>query len=124
MGRELIAMKGYTIRVVSWENDGDNYKTEYLTVDSKEEALKIQRVCRELFCSCNNGQGGIGNSMDGEGDATIKEYIESNPDLELTADYIDYLKDELVGCTEFYDCRVCESATITYLEEDIYAKVI
>jgi hypothetical protein len=124
MKKIKIASKGYTIEVTSWENDGDNYKTESMVVDSKEEALKIKKICEELFVSCNNGEGGIGNSMDGECEHVIDEYIEEHPEMNLEKDYIENLASELLGYSEYYDYRVCESVTITYLEEDVYAQSI
>jgi hypothetical protein len=33
-----IINKGYTLTVVSWENDADNYKTISKTVQTKEES--------------------------------------------------------------------------------------
>jgi len=124
MEKVLVAKKGYTIEVVSWENDGDNYKTNYLTVGSKEEALKIQKICKELFCSCHNGESGIGNSTDGETYGAIEDYLEENPEIGFSVDRIDELASDLLGYSEFYDYRVCERSTITFLEEDVYAEVI
>lgn len=119
-----VANKGYTISVVSWENDGDNYKTKSVTVWDKDEALKIKKICEELFVSRNNGAGGIGNSMDGECDWLIDEYIEENPEMKLTKNYIKTLASDLLGYSECYDYRVCESVTVTHLEDDIYAEII
>ena len=73
--------KGYTITVTSWENDGDYYQTNTMTVQTEEEARKIAKLCNELFISCNNGEGGIGNTCDDEDEEaneTIDNYIENN----------------------------------------------
>jgi hypothetical protein len=124
--------KGYTLEVTSWENDGDNYNTESLTVDTIEEAKRIHTICTTLFKSGNNGEGGIGNSMDGEEDDTILEYVKNNPDLfpelegseEEIIDYIQELSRELMGNSEYYDYRVCASVLVTYSPEDIYLEEI
>jgi len=124
MKTEKVANKGYTIEVVSWENDGDNYKTKTMTVETEAEARKIKKICSELFKSCNNGDGGIGNAMDGECEDVIEDYIENNPEMELTVEYIEDLVSELLGRSEYYDYRVCERVQVTYLDQDVYAQVI
>lgn len=94
----------------SWENDGDNNRTKSMTVDSREEAQKIKKICKELFASCNSSAPyGIGNSMDGESDETITDYIEDHPEMKLTEAYINQLACNLLGGSEWYDYRVCES---------------
>jgi hypothetical protein len=118
-----VVEKGYTITVVSWENDGDYYQTNTMTVQTEEEARKIAKLCNELFISCVNGEGGIGNTCDDEDEEaneTIDNYIENNPELGLTRDEIIELDYELCGSSECYIYRVCESVTVTYSPEDIY----
>ncbi len=118
--KKIIAKKGYTITVKSWENDGDNNQIHSKTVDNLDEAKRIKKICLELFKSS-----GIGNSIESYiCKHTISDYIEQNPELNLTTRDIDMINDELLGFSEFYAYRVCESAEITYLEEDIYAEVI
>lgn len=132
--------KGYTLKVTSWENDGDNYKTKFKTVDTIEEAKRLKKICTELFCSCNNGKGGVGNSMDGEGKIVVVDYFEKNKDLfpeldgkdfeeimdgeEEIMDYFTELAYSLMGGSDFYDFRVCESVSTTYSPEDIYLEEI
>jgi hypothetical protein len=124
MNKELVIEKGYTLEVTSWENDGDYYNTESMTVETLEEARRIYRVCTELFKSCNKGEGGIGNSMSGECEDVIEEYIKDNPELNLDEDTISNLAYELMGSSEYYDYRVCESVSVTYSPEDIYLEKI
>ena len=122
-----VVEKGYTLTVVSWENDGDYYQTNTMTVQTEEEARKIAKLCNELFISCNNGEGGIGNTCDDEDEEaneTIDNYIENNPELGLTRDEIIELDYELCGSSEYYIYRVCESVTVTYSPEDIYLEKI
>lgn len=125
--------KGYTLTVTSWENDGDNYRTKHKTVDTIEEAKRLHTICTTLFKSRNNGEGGIGNSMEGEENDTILEYVENNKDLfpefegeedDFIIDHILYLAYELMGSSEYYDCRVCESVVVTYSPTDFYLEEI
>ena len=117
--------KGFTITVVSWENDGDSDATNSITVLDLEEARKINKICKELFKSYNDEEGGIGNSMDGEADDVIADYIEDNPELNLSVDYINNIASDLMGGgSDCYDYRVCESVKITYSPEDIYLEEI
>ena len=122
MNKELVIEKGYTLTVTSWENDGDNYNTESMTVETLEEARRIYRVCNELFKS--DDEGGVGNSMSGESEEVIEEYIENNPELKLTEGEIRDLSYDLMGSSEYYDYRVCESVSVTYSPEDIYLEKI
>lgn len=113
--------KGYTIKVVSWENDGDNYKTKFKTVETKEELQKIIKICNEFFEV-------VGNTSDGEENDFIKEYIENNKDLfeniENKHDYLIQLSWDLMGSSEYYDFRAIDSIEITYSPEDIYLEKI
>lgn len=170
--RKKIIDKGYTVEVDSWENDGDNYRTQKDTYLTKEEALAVRHMCENLFLSSNNGEGGIGNLMDDEytqAHSIIVEYFINNPTLlklneipcpeklydkvkdafpeeDIDEDYKgflhEYLMEEnkdtldhwvdgtshynsnLMGYSEYYYSRVCDSCTITYSEEDIYLEVI
>ena len=128
-----IISKGYQFIVTSWENDGDYYRTKVKTVETKEEVEKLYKICYELFRSCNNGTGGVGNSMDGEENQTLIDYVEKNremfPDLDVEDedeifDYFSNLAYELMGGSEHYDFRVCESVEVTYSPEDIYLEEI
>lgn len=60
-----IVEKGYTLEVTSWENDGDSYKTQFQTFESKEEALIICNLLKDLLTSCvYEKQGGIANQYE------------------------------------------------------------
>lgn len=122
--KKVVVKKGYTIEVTSWENDGDNYRTEFLTVQDEDEARKIVKLCKELFVSCNNGKGGVGNSMDGEAREVVLDYIENNPELNLTEDIIRNYSYELMGGSEYYDYRVCERVGVTYSPNDIEVELM
>ncbi len=76
--------KGYTVEVVSWENDGDNYRTKTKTYKTKEEAIAVKHMCDNLFKSATNNGGGIGNLMDyetTEAYTVILNYFADNPTL-------------------------------------------
>jgi len=115
--KKVVVNKGYTLEVVSWENDSDSYKTKYKTVSTETEARAIVKICKELFEV-------LGNSMDGEWDSIIEEYIKENPELELTRDKIYNLAYDLMVGPEWYDFRVCESVTVTFSPENIEVEVI
>lgn len=115
--------RGYTLEVISWENDGDNYNTRFKTVDTLEEASKLYKICSEVFQSCHNSNYGVGNSMCGEEYYKLVTYVEKNPDMfpdlkgEDLEEYTlgDYFKDiayELMGNSEYYNFRVCESVEV------------
>jgi hypothetical protein len=123
--------KGYTLTVVSWENDGDNYNTQSKTVETLEESEKLYNICKKVFVSCHNGEKGVGNSMGGKSKHVLFRYIKNNqdlfPDLTTEDDILNYfynLSDELLGGSEYYDFRVCESCTVTYSPEDVYLEEI
>lgn len=130
-----ILSKGYTIEVTSWENDGDNYNTLSITVDNRELAKAISEMCNTIFTSCNNkvcrGIGNCQNSREAEKIIIpfMKEHLilcgdKINPtDKDLISVCREFNFD-LMGSSEFYYSRVCESCTVMYSPEDIYAEEI
>ena len=54
MKQKLVVNKGYTITVVSWENDGDNHKTVSKTVTTYEKAEALYYLM--LLCISKNNQ--------------------------------------------------------------------
>ena len=145
MSQKKVISKGYTISVTSWENDGDNYNTQQITVDSLDMARAVSKMCTTLFLSENNGQGGIGNSCDLN--STIKykisKFFKENPilinaeqhreliEIEDEDEEEDFLVDicsdwayQLLGNSEFYYCRVAESVSVTYSDRDIFLEEI
>jgi len=140
-----VVSKGYTITCTSWENDGDNYNTKSMVVESKDEAEAIYKMCTDLFCSENSKSKGIGNSneLDSSVKKRIIKFFKEYPSL-LDADqyrelieiededdeedfYSDVCSDwayELLGSSEYYYCRVAEKTTVTYSETDIFVEQI
>ena len=138
-----IANKGYTLVVVSWENDADYKSTISKTFETKDEAKAVQKLCEELFVSRSSNKKAIGNLTNDEygyqlSRDSIYEYLLSNPDvakginIDLEAQnnekddevIIDIVMDynwEMMGSSEFYYSRVCDSAVLYKLDEDVYA---
>lgn len=86
MSKTLIE-KGYTLEIESWENDADNYQTHSKVFQDVEEIKLVLHMCENLFLSCNNGEGGIGNTIEWDdmeilqAKNTICEYLIENPKL-------------------------------------------
>lgn len=126
-----VVSKGYTITVVSWENDGDNYNTNSIVIEDKDTALAIAKMARELFVSGSNNGKGIGNTNDGDefgANRKIISYLEDNPntfedqsnmDEEELIDLCMSYNYSLLGASEYYYSRVLEKITLTYSETDI-----
>lgn len=136
-----VISKGYTLEVKSWENDGDYPKTKNKVVQTEEKARLLTIMCNELFCSNNNGGGGIGNLCcdydDAEGKEIILAFVEDNEkefykvypqvkgvDEDDIVDLVLDIAGDLMGCSEFYFCRVCESVTVTHSEEDVFLNTV
>lgn len=175
MSKVKFVSKGYTLGVVSWENDGDNCRTQHLTVETKEEALAVKHLCENLFQS-NYDHLTIGNKMDDEMEECMliaARYLLENPFLlnlskktqkpqdlekevrleyeeelkkdssltweELLPEYLEQKEDlveewwnnclsdynyKLLGGSEYYFSRVCESVKILYSPEDVYLEEV
>jgi hypothetical protein len=130
-----VASKGYTLEIVSWENDADNYRTKYLTIEDEDLARSVYKMGTTLFKSRNRSNIAIGNTYDGEEDSMNQRIVtymrsdkilcpsESVSDMELITKVENYIHN-MLGYSEDYHCRVCESIQVTYIEEDVYAKKI
>ncbi len=152
MSKIKVINKGYTLKVISWENDGDNYKTNFKTVDTLEKAEMLYKLM-QLCVSKNNQPKNViklGNSTEFSSEqiqliiyffnnypAQLKDYLEkydiSDEELsdmdedEKTDFYVDMFYEiagDLLGSSEYYDCRVMESCTVTYSPEDIYLEEV
>jgi len=142
MNKKLIREKGYTVVIVSWENDADHYRTKSFKANSKEEALEIKDICDTLFVSHHQTEKGISNDCKDElsdkDKEIILEFMEQSPELmkrfsddgdeELDnnniIDAFQHLAYELMGGSEWYTFRVCESCNIEYTAEDIFVENI
>lgn len=119
--QEKVVSKGYTFKVKSYENDGDNYATNFYTVESLEEAKLINHICKNLFPE-------VGNTMDGESDEIVEQYVEDNFNLfdsiESPIDFINNLSHKLLGYSDYYDFRVINDFKILYSDVDIFVEQI
>ena len=135
--KKKVVSKGYTITVVSWENDGDNYNTNSLTVDSLTKAKALHELM--MLCRSENnrrdGAIGLGNSMgfNARQNQAIIDVFKNNPVLyenqRIVNDdsYLHLFSDiryELLGPSEYYACRVMDSCTVTFSDKDIYVERI
>jgi hypothetical protein len=136
----VVVNKGYTLTVVSWENDGDYYNTKSKTVDTKEEAEALYNLM--LMCQSKNsrypGDDSIvllGNTCDGFSNRqkqAIIDFFKAHPiladeDVVDEDDYMDMFYDysySLLGGSEWYSCRVMEKCTVTYSSDTISVEEI
>lgn len=131
----MIIKKGYTITVDSWENDGDYPSTKSINIDDEKKAKDIAKMCKRLFCSSNNDEGGIGNSFhDEDPESTILKYMKKNPNFfkdqskmsdEDIIEKVMEINSKLLGFSnEGYYSRVVEDVKISYSPTDIKLKDI
>ncbi len=57
-------------------------------------------------------------------DSVIADYIDKYPELNTSPEEINTLASKLLGNSEYYDFRVCESVVVAYCPEDVYAEQI
>lgn len=141
--RKLLYKAGYVIKVTSWENDADNYKTEEMWME-KREAAKALVTFFKLFTSKNSRIiKGIGNiTRDNEWEKakeTILEMLEANPTFfdDIHHDFIDWdvptddegkieflmeiAYDIGLGASEYYYTRVLDKLEVLHFTDDVYA---
>lgn len=76
---------GYYVYVQSWENDGDNYQSATVKMDSLDKARALVKLLT-LF-ETSDHEGGIGNIPDGFDcpleliQDTMDEFLEDNPEI-------------------------------------------
>lgn len=132
---------GYRLTVNSWENDGDNSKTEVFTGLSKEKTQYYVDLCK-LLRVYSGGKREFGNLYDPSeakltafSDAVklivdnhpivkrlFDEYVEAADGVNVVDLYPEFALDDLfeMGLTggDFYT-RVCEQYTVEYIPNDI-----
>lgn len=134
---KLIVRKGYRITVVSWENDADYYRDMNITVDTKEKALAYSHIFTNLFAlSSDPGSMGVGNLGDYDIEKftqRVQQYADKHVDnlklvgCDIEDGLLEHIGDigyDLMGGSECYLSRVCDSVSIHYIKEDVYAEVI
>lgn len=131
---KVLYKKGYLIRITSWENDGDAYRTEEVNVDSEAEAKQIVEFAR-LFES-KSRRGKIGNIYDRaytEVVGVLSKFYKKYPDFIEKPDdeaegykegeqLVEFMLERASGLgltgNEFYT-RVCQSVEVLYFAEDV-----
>ena len=132
--KHLIAPKGYTLSITSWENDADYYAINDYTVDNKDLAKEILDLCN-LCVSGSNNKTAVGNGYASSRKDLIIEFFKQhqllsehlNIDLEDNDSILDAFYEltyELFGSSEYYDCRVFNSAVVMYSPVDVYVEKI
>jgi len=131
--QKLIYKKGLILKVSSWENDGDHSRTIEYTPDTIEEGKALKRMCEDLFRSSNNDEGGIANdygvSLESY-EEMINEFFEKDEYFkgcpeEDRMEELEEIIDNLLGYSEEgYSCRLCESATLFEVKEDVYLDMV
>jgi len=133
---------GYLIRVTSWENDGDNYNTKEIQVDTEQEARDIVTFC-DMFGSSSSNEHDIGNLCDGDGNTArpaFRAFYFSHPDfVNLTlSDCADEEEETDVICDammevaydlglsggEYFYTRVCESVVVYNIPADVVVEEV
>ena len=126
---KTIIPAGYRLSVVSWENDGDNYRTEVLEGLTAEQVKFYVAVCK-LFYSENgysrNDKTCFGNMYEPseaelqEAYAAVKQVAESFRGLVATEELDNAIEDPLDFIAKFisyspdYTTRVFESCKVEY----------
>lgn len=135
--------KGYLIRIISWENDGDNYNTKELLLDTEQEARTVSALCNLLRSRHSVDHPSFGNMYEpSDSDIKefavaiaavpgIKEFVKSVfPDIEEAQEnpecgfgYMDSIMDILydLGLTgsEHYFTRVCDTVSVYRIPADV-----
>lgn len=146
MNKIIVQESGYRIGVTSWENDGDHYNFQSITVGTKEEARVVVELCNLLRPSYRTGLPDYGNMYEpSESDLAdfeqavaaipgIKEFLHKTfpsleqdmQDPEYGAGYMDCVMQVLydlgLSGSEYYFTRVCDKIEVHYFDEPVYAE--
>lgn len=87
--KKKVFSAGYTIEVVSWENDGDHYNTKSLNVQNLDDVKAINHLCENLFVSESDDESAIGNTLD-ESLYRVLTYIQDNLEILKTMENLGY----------------------------------
>lgn len=137
---KVLHKAGYAVRVTSWENDGDNYKTVDCHIGEKEK-LGVVIKFANLFRSKNNNPAGIGNLLHDEiheSNYDLVTFYEQHMPWFCTDIDLDGVTDEdeeneiigecmldfarnlgLSGNSEYFATRVLQKIEVLYFETDV-----
>jgi hypothetical protein len=139
---KVLYKAGYLIRVLSWENDADNYNNEEIQVETEQDAKDLVDFCW-LFKSRYRDKGGIGNIYEARGDdqerelEVYKKFLEEHPNFCYPGfdpvgnpgddELVDYMHEAGydLGLTsgEQYT-RVCDKVEVLFFKEDVICEEI
>ncbi len=133
---------GYLIRVTSWENDGDNYNTKEIQVDTEQEARDVVAFC-EMFGSSSRNEHNIGNLCEGEDNTarpafrafyfshpgfvnlTLSDYEDEEEETDAICDAMMEVAYELgLNGSDYFYTRVCESVTVYRIPADVLVEQV
>jgi hypothetical protein len=133
---------GYLIRVTSWENDGDNYNTKEIQVDTEQEARDVVAFC-DMFGSNSPSEHDIGNLCDGEGNEarpafrafyfshpgfvnlTLSDYEDEEEETDAICDAMMEVAYDLgLSGGEYFYTRVSESVTVYRIPADVLVEQV
>ena len=130
----LFLRKGYMLEVSSWENDMDAFNTETKTYTTLEQAQGMRDLA--LLCSRKNPNS-IGNEQEAKKAWPIvmnfmrthrslyaKYAVEIENDEDALWDHFGELMAEIMGRSEHYIARVCESVKLYQVPEDVYLTLL
>lgn len=138
MAKKLVVKRGYTLEVVSYENDGDYKATITYTFDTKEKAEAILKMCKELFVAHHETPVGMANwTFDyhyEEAKGRVIDYMKNNDymfelfgedkDEVCHYDFAISWNSYIMGDSEYYISRYFDKGVIYYSPEDIYLEVV
>lgn len=119
---------GYRLTVVSWENDGDNYKT--ISVDGlTEEFVRFAIDILKLLESRSRTNGKFGNMYEPSTNEiekfrkAVEVVLDNHPKMRDEEDWnFDNIQDlicEYTDPSEYYYTRVVEGMSVEYIPEEI-----
>lgn len=130
----IIAEKGYTLSVDSWENDGDFNNTIQTIFQDKETAILSTRILNELISFISND--------DDSHEEEIVDYLSKNPEMnkivfgddipdsddeeysETASECMRDFAGKFLGWSEYYSYRVPSTITLYYVPQTVEAEEI
>ena len=134
---------GYLIRVTSWENDGDNYNTKEIQVDTEQEARDLVDFCNLFGSKSFYDEDDIGNLCDGEYEParpvfrkfyfnhpgfvnlTLTDYKNAEQETDAICDAMMEVAYDLgLSGGEYFYTRVCESVVVYHIPADVLVEQV
>lgn len=124
MEKTLVSKQGYYLKAVTWENDGDNYKTKEVYFGDDE---KTARMVADVISNVIHEYGNEDEDLYEQANSDIGKYLFNQEKYRLFAVHNpnavniinDYLSDLGFGA-EYYCYRVCDELTLIYNPAPVY----